>query len=98
MDTWNKDREKEQATEQNNGDRAPEDMVEYEFWDDTDSQKGGDPVRGLWDFQEIEHWNGESDDDYSSSDDKEEEEESSDSNCNLSGEEEGQVKRHFSVR
>ena len=43
----NKDGEKEQETEQDHGDRAPEDMVECEFWDDTNLQKGGDPVRGL---------------------------------------------------
>ena len=79
--------------ERDNGDRAPEDMIECEFWDDTNSQEeGGDPMRGLRSFQETGHWNGDSDNDYLSSDDEEEEEENSNSKCNLSsGEEDTRV-------
>ena len=101
MNAQNEDGQKEPEIERDNGDRAPEDMVECEFWDDTNSQKDGDPVRGLRDFQGTGHWSADTDDDCSSSEDEEEEEESSDticnseeeesshSNYNLSGEEEG---------
>ena len=50
MNTWNKRSKGDQEMERDHGDRAPEDMVEHEFWDDTNLQKDGDLVRGLLDF------------------------------------------------
>ena len=77
---------REQELERDHGDMAPEDMVEHECWDDTNSQEDGDPVTGLQDFQGTAHWSKDTDDDCSLRKDEEEEEESS--KCNLSSSEE----------
>ena len=47
MNTQCEQSKRDQELEREHGDRAPEDMVECEHWDDTDSQKDGDPVIGL---------------------------------------------------
>ena len=80
---------RDQEVEREHGDRAPEDMVECEFWDNTKLQKDGDPVKGIQDFQGTGHWSADTDNNYLSSNDEKEEEESSNSKHNLSSEEEG---------
>ena len=72
MNTQHEHSKREQELEREHGDRAPEDMVECEHWDDTDLQEDGDPVMGLWDFQGTAYWSEDTDDDYFSSEDKEE--------------------------
>ena len=67
------DEEDEEEEKMKRGEILSEDSVEFEHWNDVDSETDGDPTMGLLEQRGTKHWDSDTDDDYFSSDEESEE-------------------------